>query len=80
MTTTNIIGFILIAISIVMQVGSFVVRWFCIHSEPYFSEKTNCMVTYAEIKDMRHRCNVVTVISVVLMAVGIVLAMLLFTY
>ena len=55
MTTTNIIGFILIAISIVMQVGSFVVRWFCIPSEPYFSEKTNCMVTYAEIKDMRHR-------------------------
>lgn len=47
MTTTNIIGFILIAISIVMQVGSFVVRWFCIPSEPYFSEKTNCMVTYA---------------------------------
>ena len=46
MTTTNIIGFILIAISIVMQVGSFVVRWFCIPSEPYFSEKTNCMVTF----------------------------------
>lgn len=80
MTTTNIIGFILIAISIVVQVGSFVVRWFCIPSEPYFSEKTNCMATYAEIKDMRHRCNVVTVIGVVLMAVGIVLAMLLFTY
>ena len=80
MTTTNIIGFILIAISIVVQVGSFVVRWFCIPSEPYFSEKTNCMVTYAEIKDMRHRCNVVTVIGVVLMAVGIVLAVLLFTY
>lgn len=80
MITTNIIGFILIAISIVVQVGSFVVRWFCIPSEPYFSEKTNCMVTYAEIEDMRHRCNVVTVIGVVLMAVGIVLAMLLFTY
>lgn len=30
MTTTNIIGFILIVISIVVQVGSFVVRWFCI--------------------------------------------------
>ena len=44
MTTTNIIGFILIAISIVVQVGSFVVRWFCIPSEPYFSEKTNCNV------------------------------------
>lgn len=63
MTTTNIIGFILIAISIVVQVGSFVVRWFCIPSEPYFSEKTNCMVTCAEIEDMRHRCNVVTVIG-----------------
>lgn len=53
MTTTNIIGFILIAISIVVQVGSFVVRWFCIPSEPYFSEKTSCMVTYqaSQIQD-----------------------------
>lgn len=61
MTTTNIIGFILIAISIVVQVGSFVVRWFCIPSEPYFSEKTNCMVTYAEIKD---KIKIITVCDI----------------